>query len=239
MGFHSSPTRHPIKSLSPTNSNSAHYSPHPPPPVPLNPHPSPKPHKRHTDRIQNDMSCVSFRTTHQKDSTRIGLGQITLRMPVPLGRSFSDPSFLSSQIVVCVVLFHLILGVIAYGIAGASLLWRGDASSSDHHHPTVLILSTLTHHMKLSAIFAPTPLPPVVSEASIGGAPTPPSASTTSMDSITVGDDVRFLLLHIASAISFAVPFSRIVQRRKFVLDFVVTVYVLYSVAGSVVVGNW
>mmetsp|Transcript_8439 Transcript_8439/g.9537 ORF Transcript_8439/g.9537 Transcript_8439/m.9537 type:complete len:299 (+) Transcript_8439:20-916(+) len=154
---------------------------------------------------------------------------------VPLGRSFTDPSFLSSQIVVSVVLFHIILGLHAFLISAVALAL---GSSSTSHTTTTTstvgdvggwqLWTNLLHHLHVSTIFTPSSL----SHLRFG--------THQVADEVTVGDDLRFLLLHSLSAMTFSFPFSRIVQRRRFVTDFVATVYLLYTVAAMISAGgNW
>jgi ABC-type sugar transport system permease subunit len=142
-------------------------------------------------------------------------------MAIALGRSLTDPSFMLTQIVLTTAVFLLVLGLTACTIDFA--LYAGFGHSSVP--PTSLGTATRSFQMPLWAIFSPYP------------PDSGPSAVEEMSFKLRLGTSLKFIALHLCASVGSSVPVAYIIQRRRFVMDFSVTLYVVYFMLSWVVVG--
>lgn len=153
-------------------------------------------------------------------------------MAIGLGRSFgSDPGVVFWQILVTGAVYFMILGAVAMLLSGASyMLSSQEMVAGAQSTPPPPVWDRFKEHTRvpLACLFTPRHIShqarPLVEEDTL---------------LVTPVDEFRFLALHLVTGALSAVPIAHIVQRRKFVLDFTFTIYVLYGVVGCVVLHQW
>ena len=184
---------------------------------------------------------------------------------IPLGKSFTDPAFMSSLLGVSFASFLLLLGVAA--VLVASMDYFCFAPSRDSVFPTTSsappesspsATTTTTSHtgfqsadhwarfrdalrLPLYTLFVPT-VPSTAS--SVAGSAAACRVIAAKVKEFPEGsspcdtaEGIWFLFLHLTAAAMFAWVLAWQVQRRRFVLDFVVSVYAAYSFLGWIVTG--
>lgn len=171
------------------------------------------------------------------------------KMAIPLGRTFmSDPAYMLWQVIVTMALFLIVLGAVDYLLAVASF-FANHAFSSESHHMSSSLAGRLKAYclaVPLRTIFTHTIQDRVSSTSNPavrGTAPlsSPPTTARGTTDELitTVGGNVHFLLLHLIAAVLSSFLVARVIQRRKFVTDFTLTIYTLYILMAWVVLGSF
>lgn len=174
-------------------------------------------------------------------------------MPIPLGRTFaSDPTLVLWQIVATTTLFFIVLGGTDYVLAVVSF-FAFHAFSSDSHMASTSLAERLVAYLRLvplRSIFTYTLLVDTNNAHNSGGSTAGAAGSLSNAPTVkggahvgevlsTVGSDAHFLILHAITAVVAAFLVAKMIQRRKFVTDFTITIYVVYIIVAWIVLGSF
>ncbi|KAF8293369.1 putative Integral membrane protein S linking to the trans Golgi network [Trypanosoma cruzi] len=123
-------------------------------------------------------------------------------MPIPLGAPLSDPKFVFLQILHTLSMFFIMLGVVRVVLGVLSLTFIDSSALS------VPLFTSLGYcfHVPLRSLF------------------------TVRVEDVSDGSAMRFFLMHLLTACFFSCPLALTIQRRKFALDFIFTLYAMYYV---------
>ncbi|EKF33017.1 hypothetical protein MOQ_003122 [Trypanosoma cruzi marinkellei] len=124
------------------------------------------------------------------------------KMPIPLGAPLSDPKFVFLQILHTLSMFFITLGFVRVVLGVLSLTFIDSSAFS------VPLFTSLGYcfHVPLRSLFA------------------------VRVEDVSDGSAMRFFLMHFLTACFFSFPLALTIQRRKFVLDFIFTLYAMYYV---------